>query len=266
MFQVKRLSQKSLTPQERILTSMENFALTVCYDGSRYRGWQKQGNTDNTIQGKLEKLLSDILKQDIELAGSGRTDGGVHARMQVCSFRADTSLSCDDMLAALRNRLPEDIGAVSLKVASQRFHARLNCREKTYCYRIWNSDEPNVFERKYMFSFSDKIDINEMKKAAALLLGEHDFTSFCSNKHMKKSAVRNLKSIDFTENGNELSIYLTADGFLYNMVRIIVGTLLKVGTGELKAEAISDMLSALDRSAAGPTAPAHGLTLWDIKY
>ena len=245
---------------------MENFALTLCYDGSRYRGWQKQGNTDNTIQGKLEKLLSDILKQDIEISGSGRTDAGVHARMQVCSFKADTKLSCDEILFKLRERLPEDIGAVSLKHAAPRFHARLNCREKTYCYRIWNSKEPNVFNRKYVFSFSDELNLDDMKKAAQLLLGEHDFTSFCSNKHMKKSAVRNLQSIDFCKDGNELSIYLTADGFLYNMVRIIVGTLLQVGTGQLSPDSITDMLLAKDRLAAGPTAPAHGLTLWDIKY
>ena len=245
---------------------MENFALTVCYDGSRYRGWQKQGNTDNTIQGKLEKLLSDILKQDIEIAGSGRTDAGVHAKMQVCSFKADTTLSCDKILSLLRERLPEDIGAVSLKTAAPRFHARLNCTEKTYCYRIWNSFEPNVFERKYMFNFTDELNIAAMEKAAELLLGEHDFTSFCSNKHMKKSAVRNLKKIEIQQLGNELRFYFTADGFLYNMVRILVGTLLHVGTGQLKAEQMPEILAKCDRLAAGPTAPAQGLTLWDIKY
>ena len=245
---------------------MENFALTLCYDGSRYHGWQKQGNTENTIQGKLERLLSDILKQEIELAGSGRTDAGVHAREQVCSFKADTKLSCDEILSQLRCRLPEDIGAVSLKTASPRFHARLNCREKTYCYRIWNSDAPNVFERKYMFKFSDNLNLDEMKKAAELICGEHDFTSFCSNKHMKKSAVRNLKSIRFEQYGNELRILLTADGFLYNMVRIIVGTLLHVGTGQLEASKIPEIISARKRLAAGPTAPAQGLTLWQICY
>lgn len=245
---------------------MENFALSVCYDGSRYRGWQKQGNTDNTIQGKLEKLLSDILKQDIEIAGSGRTDAGVHARNQVCSFKADTSLPCEKILTMLRERLPEDIGAVSLKTAAPRFHARLNCTEKTYCYRIWNSFEPNVFERKYMFNFTDKLNIAEMEKAAELLLGEHDFTSFCSNKHMKKSSVRNLKKIEIQQLGNELRIYFTADGFLYNMVRILVGTLLHVGTGQMKTEEMPEILAKCDRLAAGPTAPAQGLTLWDIKY
>ena len=245
---------------------MENFALTVCYDGSRYRGWQKQGNTDNTIQGKLERLLSDILKQDIEIAGSGRTDAGVHAKMQVCSFKADTTLSCDKILSLLRERLPEDIGAVSLKTAAPRFHARLNCTEKTYCYRIWNSFEPNVFERKYMFNFTDELNIADMEKAAKLLLGEHDFTSFCSNKHMKKSAVRNLKKIEIQQLGNELRFYFTADGFLYNMVRILVGTLLHVGTGQMKTKQMPEILAKCDRLAAGPTAPAQGLTLWDIKY
>lgn len=245
---------------------MQNFKLTLCYDGSRYKGWQKQGNTDNTIQEKLEKLLSRLLEQDIEVAGSGRTDGGVHAKMQVCSFKAEVSMNCDELLSALRRYLPEDIGALSLEYASPRFHARLNCKEKTYCYRIWNSIDPNVFERKYMLSFPQTLDIDRMKKAAAFLCGVHDFTSFCSNKHMKKSAVRHLKSIEFIKNGNELDILLTADGFLYNMVRIIVGTLLQVGTGELEPDTMVQILSAHDRSTAGPTAPAHGLMLWQINY
>lgn len=245
---------------------MQNFRLTLCYDGSRYKGWQKQGNTDNTIQAKLETLLSRLLQQDIEVAGSGRTDAGVHSRMQVCSFKAETESSCDELISALRRYLPEDIGAVSLEYAAPRFHARLNCVEKTYCYRIWNSDEPNVFNRKYMLGYPETLDIDKMQKASAFLCGEHDFTSFCSNKHMKKSAVRNLKSIEFVKDGGELSIYLTGDGFLYNMVRIIVGTLLQVGAGELEAEAIPAILSAHERSAAGPTAPAHGLILWQVKY
>ena len=245
---------------------MKNYALTLCYDGSRYSGWQKQGNTANTIQGKIEKILADILKQEIEVAGSGRTDAGVHAREQVCSFKADCSLSCDELLGLIRAALPEDIGAVSLKEAAPRFHARLNCREKTYCYRIWLGEEPNVFERKYTFKFTDKLNFDKMKEASLLLLGEHDFTSFCSNKHMKKSAVRNLKSIDFVREGNELRLFLTGDGFLYNMVRIIVGTLLQVGTGKIEVSAMPEILAAKDRNAAGPTAPAQGLFLWKLYY
>ena len=129
-----------------------NFKLTLCYDGTRYRGWQRQGNTDNTIQARMEGLLTRMLAQPVELAASGRTDAGVHARRQVCSFKADTDYDADFMLTELRKYLPEDIGAVSLEEAAPRFHARLNCKEKTYVYRVWNSEEPNVFEWESMTS------------------------------------------------------------------------------------------------------------------
>lgn len=245
---------------------MANYRLTVCYDGSRYRGWQKQGNTDDTIQAKLEAGLSGILRQSVELAGSGRTDAGVHARRQICSFRADTAMSCGDILSALRGVLPGDIGALSLEEAAPRFHARLSCTGKTYTYRIWTGDEPNVFERKYIYVFPEALDMAAMRAAADVLCGEHDFTSFCSNKHMKKSAVRRLDSIEFENIGNELRITLTGNGFLYNMVRIIVGTLLEVGTGKRRAEDIPGVLAGLDRELSGFTAPAQGLFLWDVKY
>ena len=245
---------------------MANYRLTVCYDGSRYRGWQKQGNTDDTIQAKLEAALSGILRQSVELAGSGRTDAGVHARRQVCSFRADTAMSCGDILSALRSVLPGDIGALSLEEAAPRFHARLSSAGKTYAYRIWTGNEPNVFERKYIYAFPAALDMTAMRAAADALCGEHDFTSFCSNKHMKKSAVRRLDSIEFERIGNELRITLTGNGFLYNMVRIIVGTLLEVGTGKRRAEDIPAILDGRDRELAGFTAPAQGLFLWDVKY
>lgn len=245
---------------------MVNYKLTLCYDGSRYKGWQKQGNTDNTIQAKLEALLSRILQQPIDLAGSGRTDAGVHARVQVCSFRAATERSCGEMLSALRSNLPGDIGALSLEEAPPRFHARLSCTGKTYVYRIWNSSEPNVFERKYMYTFPESLDMSAMKAAADRLCGEHDFTSFCSNKHMKKSAVRRLDGIEFDCIGNELRIMLTGNGFLYNMVRIIIGTLIEVGVGKRRAEDIPGIIAGHDRELAGFTAPAQGLFLWDVKY
>lgn len=245
---------------------MQNYKLTLCYDGSRYSGWQKQGNTPGTIQEKLERLLSRLLEQKVELAGSGRTDAGVHARMQVCSFRAETELSTEAILSLLRRYLPEDIGAVSLEPASPRFHARLSCVEKTYVYRIWNSEEPNVFERRYLYVFPTRLDLERMRQAAGYLTGRHDFTSFCSSKRMKKSPVRNLKSISIEKAGNELRLRLTGDGFLYNMVRIITGTLLLAGTGQLYPEEIPAILAARDRSKAGPTAPAQGLTLWEIHY
>lgn len=245
---------------------MQNYKLVVCYDGTRYKGWQKLGSTDDTIQAKLEKVLSRLLEQEIELAGSGRTDAGVHARRQVCSFRAETDMRCEELLCALRRYLPEDIGAVSLEKAAPRFHARLSCTEKTYVYRVWNSPAPNVFERRYMLSLPESPDIEAMRTAAQYLVGEHDFTSFCSNKHMKKSAVRRLHSVEIERGGDELRFILTGDGFLYNMVRIIVGTLLEVGAGRLAPSAIPAILNARERAAAGPTAPAHGLTLWDVRY
>ncbi len=245
---------------------MANYRLTLCYDGGRYKGWQKQGNTENTIQGKLEALLSRLLMQEVELHGSGRTDAGVHARQQVCSFRAQTGIPPEELLRAIREKLPEDIGALSLEYAPERFHARLSCREKSYLYRIWNSDQPNVFERKYMLGFPEALDIPAMERSAAQLIGRHDFSSFCSNKHMKKSAVRELRSIEITRHGGELDIMLTGEGFLYNMARIIVGTLLEVGSGRRAPDGMAALLDAKCREAAGFTAPAQGLCLWELKY
>ena len=243
-----------------------NFMLTLCYDGTRYRGWQRQGNTDNTIQAKTEALLSRLLGQEIEIAASGRTDAGVHARRQVCSFRADTDDDVSFMLTELRKHLPEDIGALTLAEAAPRFHARLNCREKTYVYRVWNIDEPNVFERRYLYAFPPSLDLDAMWKAADTLLGEHDFSAFCSNKHIKKSAVRTLKSVEIERRGGEVRFRFTGNGFLYNMVRILTGTLLEVGSGQRSVESVREALLSLDREQAGFTAPAQGLVLWDVRY
>ena len=242
------------------------FRLTLCYEGTRYRGWQRQGNTDNTIQARLETLLTRLLEQPVELAASGRTDAGVHARRQVCSFRADTDWDVDFMLTQLRKFLPEDIGAVSLAEAVPRFHARLNCREKTYLYRVWNSEAPNVFERRLMYAFPAPLDLEAMRRAAEPLLGEHDFSAFCANRHMKKSAVRSIHSIEIRRDGEEVRLFFTGNGFLYNMVRILTGTLLEVGTGQRSEESVRAALESLEREQAGFTAPAQGLTLWDVRY
>ena len=243
-----------------------NFMLTLCYDGTRYRGWQRQGNTDNTIQAKMETLLSRLLEQEVEIAASGRTDAGVHARRQVCSFRAETDYVPDFMLTELRKYLPEDIGAISLEEAAPRFHARLSCREKTYVYRVWNSEEPHVFERRYVYRFPAPLELDAMRTAADLLLGEHDFSAFCANRHMKKSAVRTIHSIVLERDGGELRLRYTGNGFLYNMVRILTGTLLEVGSGQRSAQSVKEALDSLDRTQAGFTAPAHGLILWDVQY
>ena len=245
---------------------MRNFKLTLCYDGTRYDGWQRQGNSGSTVQGKLEALLSRLLGQTVEVTGSGRTDAGVHALGQVCSFRADTDMDCDALLSEIRRYLPEDIGAIALCEAPPRFHARLSCRDKTYVYRIWNSEEPNVFDRRWMLAWPQALDLGAMRAAAAQLIGEHDFSSFCANRRMKKTAVRNLKSVEITRMGGEIRIALTADGFLYHMVRILVGTLLEVGEGKRAPEEMAAVLAAHDRMEAGPTAPAQGLTLWSVRY
>ena len=244
---------------------MQNYKLTLSYDGSRYKGWQKQGNTPDTIQAKLEDILSRLLSQEIEIHGSGRTDAGVHARAQVCSFKAVTDMNPDVMLTKLREYLPEDIGAVALEKADIRFHARLSCREKSYVYRIWNSDAPNVFERRYMYRFPQALDIAAMERASSMLTGEHDFTAFSSHRG-NKSPVRRLKEIKIEQLGRELRFTFTGDGFLYNMVRILTGTLLEVGTHKLSTDDIPAIFDSRSRQNAGFTAPAQGLILWDVKY
>ncbi|MBR3294249.1 MAG: tRNA pseudouridine(38-40) synthase TruA [Oscillospiraceae bacterium] len=245
---------------------MPRYKLTLCYEGTRYRGWQKQGNTENTIQGKLEAALSRLLETPIELAGCGRTDAGVHARRQVCSFDAPAALDCEALLAKLRAVLPEDIGALALEEAPPRFHARLSCTEKTYVYRLWLSEAPNVFERRFLVPHPMPLDLEAMRRGAALLCGRHDFSAFCSLKRMKKSAMRELRHIEITRDGDELRLSFTGDGFLYNMVRILTGTLIEVGEGKRAPEELRAILAARDRVLAGPTAPARGLTLWDVKY
>ena len=245
---------------------MPNYKLTLCYDGTRYNGWQKQGNTPKTIQEKLETVLGGILAQAVEIAGSGRTDAGVHARAQVASFRANTGKTCPEILAELSAVLPEDIGAMSLEIAAPRFHARLSCVGKTYVYRVWNSRRPNVFERRYMTAVPQALSLEAMREAAERLIGTHDFSAFCANRHMKKSAVRTLEYISVERLGDEVRFSLRGDGFLYNMARIIAGTLLDVGQGKLRPEDMADVLLSLDRRQAGPTAPAQGLILWEVSY
>ena len=245
---------------------MKNYRLVLSYEGTRYRGWQRQGNTAGSIQEKLETLLSRLLEQKVELSASGRTDAGVHARMQVCSFRGETERGAEELLRELRRYLPEDIGAVSLEEAEPRFHARLSCREKTYLYRIWNSESPNVFTRRFQLRVPGALDDKAMERAARLLCGEHDFAAFCSLKNARRSTVRDLRSVEIRREGEELQLYFTGDGFLYNMVRILTGSLLEVGQGLRSPESLAEALQSKDRALAGPTAPAQGLCLWEVKY
>ena len=244
---------------------MRNIRLDICYDGTRYKGWQRLPGVDNTIQGKLETALSRILGEAVEVSGSGRTDAGVHAKGQVANFHCESAMGCDQILAQLRQYLPEDIGILDCREAAPRFHARLNAREKTYCYRIWNSDAPCVFERRYVWALPERLDLSAMEETAALLVGEHDFSAFCGNPKMKKSTVRRISSIGITRYGEEIQIAFTGDGFLYNMVRILVGTLVEVGRGVRAPRSVQQLFGA-KRSEAGFLAPAQGLCLEEVFY
>lgn len=245
---------------------MANYKLILSYDGTKYNGWQRLGDTENTIQNKVETLLSRLLEQPVEVISSGRTDAGVHALKQVCNFHAETELSCEEILQGMRRYLPYDIGALSLELADPRFHARYNCVRKTYRYRVQTGWEPAVFERKYLFFFREELNLNEMRRAAAMLCGEHDFSAFTSAKHMKKSAVRRIDSIEIEQHGSELQLTYTGSGFLRNMVRILTGTLLEVGTGRRSADSIPQVLESKERAQAGFMAPPEGLVLIDAEY
>ncbi len=245
---------------------MKNFKAVLSYDGTRYRGWQRQGNTTNTIQGKIEAVLSRLLGAPVEAAGSGRTDAGAHAMGQVVSFRAETELSADEILHGLRTYLPTDIGALSVMDAPPRFHARLSARSKTYCYRIWNSDVPNVFERNYLWHMPAPLDVDAMCEAAIPLLGTHDFAAFCTSHGKKKSTVRTIMALKIERMGEEVRLTVTGDGFLYNMVRILTGTLVEVGLGQREAASVERALVSLDRQRSGSTAPAQGLCLMEVVY
>lgn len=244
---------------------MRNLRLDICYEGTRYRGWQRLSGTDNTIQGKIETALSRILGEPIEISGSGRTDAGVHARGQVANFHCESAMPADEILSQLRRYLPEDIGIYSCKEVSPRFHARLNAKEKTYLYRIWNSDAPCVFDRRFVAIFPEKLDLDAMRSAAAYLVGEHDFAAFCGNPKFKKSTVRFVRSVEIQRQGDEIRILVTGNGFLHSMVRIIVGTLIEVGRGARSADSIPALFGG-KRAEAGFLAPAQGLCLQEVYY
>ena len=244
---------------------MRNVRLDMCYDGTRYRGWQRLPGRDNTLQGKLEQTLSRILQEPITVSASGRTDAGTHAMGQVVSFHCESDMPCQEILLQLRRYLPEDIGIYSCKNASPRFHARLNAKTKTYVYRLWNSDRPCVFERKFVHIDSRPLDISAMEQAAAHFLGEHDFSAFCANKNMKKSTVRYIENFRIAPVDGEIRFIVTGNGFLHHMVRIMVGTLLEVGRGERPVDSIPKLFAA-DRAEAGELVPACGLCLMEVTY
>ena len=244
---------------------MRNLRLDICYDGTRYKGFQRLPGNAQTIQLKLEQVLSRLLGEDIEVSGSGRTDAGTHAKGQVVSFHSASTMPCEEILAGLRQYLPEDIGVVSVKNVSPRFHARLNAKTKTYCYRLWNSLEPCVFDRKSVYIDAGQLDVDAMQLAAQAYIGTHDFSAFCANKHMKKSTVRSIEKFSVQRNEQEIVFTVTGNGFLQHMVRIMVGTLIEVGKGLRSADGIAELFGA-ERAKAGPAVPSCGLCLMEVTY
>ena len=243
-----------------------NVKLEIEYDGTSYNGWQRQNNTDKTIQGIIEKSLSYVLKDSIEIYGSGRTDSGVHAKGQVANFYSKSELSLHDIKTKLNQTLPEDIKVKQIEEVNKRFHARMSAIGKVYSYSIWNADSSPVFERKYVYAIESKLDLTAIKKASQLLIGEHDFRSFCSDKNFKKSTIRTIYSIDIDKTGDKISIFYKGSGFLYNMVRIMTGTLIEVGLGKRTIDSIKRALDVKDRETAGFTAPPQGLCLEHVFY
>ena len=243
---------------------MRNIVLTIQYDGSRFDGWQKQGNTQNTLQGKFEAILSRMTGEETELHGSGRTDAGVHAMGQIANFRTECDLPIDEMMDYINHYLPRDAAVIAIREGAPRFHARLNARGKHYRYRIRTSSVPDIFSRRFVWELGKNCDIGAMRSAAEQLCGKHDFTSFCDNKRMKKSAVRNIERIDITETEGELVLDFYGDGFLYHMIRILVGTLIDIGSGA--SYDIPAVLEGRSRALAGPLAPAQGLCLMEVFY
>lgn len=244
----------------------KNYKLTIQYDGTRYRGWQSQKSTDVTIQGKLNAVFSQLEGKEVELQGSGRTDAGVHAVGQTANVHLSVDMTIPQILAYVNHYLPEDIGVVDMEEAPERFHARLSAARKTYIYRIFNSSAPNVFERKWMYTIPEKLDLSAMEQAAAFLEGTHDFAAFCTNRSKKKATVRTIYQIEISRKEQEVDIIITGNGFLHNMVRIIVGTLVEVGLKKREPEEVAAILKSEKRENAGITMPAKGLTLWKVEY
>ena len=243
---------------------MKNYKITVAYDGAKYNGWQKQGNTSNTMQERFEKVLERMCAHPVEIHASGRTDAGVHAISQTANFKCNTNLKPKEIKDYLNKYLPEDILVKSCEVADERFHARLNAVSKTYEYLI-ATEKPDVFVRKYVFVAENKPDLDKMRKAAEKLLGTHDFKGFSTGK-TKKSTVRTINWLEIEENDGIIAIRVNGNGFLYNMVRIISGTLYDIGTGALDMSVIDEVFESKIREKAGQTLPPQGLKLVEVFY
>lgn len=249
---------------------MKNIKMIIQYDGTKYNGWQKQnqkGSTAVTIQGKIENVLSKITGEEISLIGCGRTDSGVHAENYVANFSTNCDITLDDMNKSLVEHLPKDISIKELKFAKERFHSRYNVKSKTYTYRIDNNKYINVFTRDFAYHVNNDLDLEKMREAAKYLVGTHDFKSFTSLKsNSDKSTVRTINYININENNGLIEIDVNGNGFLLNMVRIIVGTLISVGEGSINPENMENILNEKSKEKSSNKAPAKGLTLKELEY
>ena len=239
--------------------------IKISYDGTNYCGWQIQPN-GITVEEVLNKALQKLTGEPIQVIGASRTDSGVHALGNVAVFDSETTIPPERIMMALNQRLPEDIVITRSEEAAPDFHPRYCDCTKTYEYHIINTRIPEPTKRLTNYFVSYELNLDHMREAASYLIGEHDFVSFCNVRTDVENTVRTITALDILQNGNEITIRITGNGFLYNMVRIIVGTLIRVGRGFYGPEKVKEILEAKDRKAAGVTAPAHGLMLKEIQY
>ncbi len=247
---------------------MPNFKLTIEYDGSGFRGWQVQGQGERTVQGEFEKILAKVFKQDISVLASGRTDSGVHAEAQVVSFKAKTRMTPAQIQKALNASLPSDIAVLEARSIGANFHAQYNAKQKTYRYTVLNRGHRSAFWRDRAYFYPHQIDLAAMRRAAGYLKGKHDFKSFQAHDPLRaqRGTVRTVKALTVIREGDFIHIEVTANGFLYKMVRNMVGALLAVGCGRMKPAQVAVLLKAKNRQAAPKTAPARGLCLMSVQY
>ncbi|TYR78551.1 tRNA pseudouridine(38-40) synthase TruA [Priestia megaterium] len=244
---------------------MKRLKCVISYDGSQFAGYQVQPGK-RTVQGEIETILSRMHKKKVGIYASGRTDAHVHAHGQVIHFDTDLNIPCDKWKKALNSMLPDDIVMKYVSEVDEHFHARFNVKAKEYRYHICRNENRNPFTRYYAYHYPYKLDYMKMKEAATHLIGTHDFTSFCSAKTEVEDKVRTIYEIDIYEGNDQLVFRFVGNGFLYNMVRILVGTLLEVGQGKIKPVEIKAILESRARPKAGKTAPPQGLYLWEVFY
>ncbi|MGG6312179.1 tRNA pseudouridine(38-40) synthase TruA [Paenibacillus macerans] len=254
---------------------MRNLLMTVSYDGTNYFGFQTQPG-GNTVQDHIEAAIRQLTGEEVKIHGSGRTDAGVHAREQPFHFHTASQIPVERWRLALNGRLPSDIRVMSAREVPLSFHSRRSAKRKTYRYTINANRIPDVFQRNYQFHHPGKLDVAAMRDSLPFLLGTHDYTSFASRHSTKASHIRTIYDVrlvvdpspDVPGTGGQgiIDLYITGNGFLQHMVRIIVGTLLEIGEGKRKPQAMKAILEAKDRKAAGPTAESKGLMLWQVEY